>query len=159
MRGGEGESESRQFDSGVCVLNTASGSRGSGVVDKGSGPLGHPPTHTHTHTHTHTRHSEAHTYSHTFRLACERVTLSLSYLPAVVYSSIILWDFLPRTAGSTSALSGIVATSYLWLLNIWNVASATEELHFSLHFSKWTEEGNGTPLQYSCLENPMDGGA
>ena len=30
--------------------------------------------------------------------------------------------------------------------------------------SKWflkTElgEGNGTPLQYSCLENPMDGGA
>ena len=20
------------------------------------------------------------------------------------------------------------------------------------------EEGNGTPLQYSCLENPMDGG-
>ena len=26
----------------------------------------------------------------------------------------------------------------------------------------WTtnwDEGNGTPLQYSCLENPMDGGA
>ena len=22
-----------------------------------------------------------------------------------------------------------------------------------------TGEGNGTPLQYSCLENPMDGGA
>ena len=22
-----------------------------------------------------------------------------------------------------------------------------------------TEEGNGTPLQYCCLENPMDGGA
>ena len=24
---------------------------------------------------------------------------------------------------------------------------------------KWYGEGNGTPLQYSCLENPMDGGA
>ena len=24
---------------------------------------------------------------------------------------------------------------------------------------KWDGEGNGTPLQYSCLENPMDGGA
>ena len=28
---------------------------------------------------------------------------------------------------------------------------------------KWVQlsvgEGNGTPLQYSCLENPMDGGA
>ena len=25
--------------------------------------------------------------------------------------------------------------------------------------SPWFGEGNGTPLQYSCLENPMDGGA
>ena len=24
---------------------------------------------------------------------------------------------------------------------------------------KTAGEGNGTPLQYSCLENPMDGGA
>ena len=23
----------------------------------------------------------------------------------------------------------------------------------------WNGEGNDTPLQYSCLENPMDGGA
>ena len=23
----------------------------------------------------------------------------------------------------------------------------------------WYGEGDGTPLQYSCLENPMDGGA
>ena len=27
------------------------------------------------------------------------------------------------------------------------------------HTSYWYGEGNGTPLQYSCLENPMDGGA
>ena len=34
----------------------------------------------------------------------------------------------------------------------------TEQLHF--HFSlSCIGEGNGTPLQYSCLENPMDGGA
>ena len=25
--------------------------------------------------------------------------------------------------------------------------------------AKTCGEGNGTPLQYSCLENPMDGGA
>jgi len=31
---------------------------------------------------------------------------------------------------------------------------------FILEGSKITAgEGNGTPLQYSCLENPMDGGA
>ena len=34
----------------------------------------------------------------------------------------------------------------------------TEQLHF--HFSlSCTEEGNGNPLQCSCLENPRDGGA
>ena len=34
----------------------------------------------------------------------------------------------------------------------------TEWLHF--HFSlSWVGEGNGNPLQCSCLENPRDGGA
>ena len=27
------------------------------------------------------------------------------------------------------------------------------------HLRSSIGEGNGTPLQYSCLENPMDGGA
>ena len=31
---------------------------------------------------------------------------------------------------------------------------------FDLHFPNDNDgEGNGTPLQYFCLENPMDGGA
>ena len=31
----------------------------------------------------------------------------------------------------------------------------------TLYVCLWvdTGQGNGTPLQYSCLENPMDGGA
>ena len=33
-------------------------------------------------------------------------------------------------------------------------------LNISLYNIRETDgEGNGTPLQYSCLENPMDGGA
>ena len=37
-------------------------------------------------------------------------------------------------------------------------SDTTERLHF--HFSlSCIEEGNGNPLQYSCLENPRDGGA
>ena len=32
-----------------------------------------------------------------------------------------------------------------------------EEIRHSFHLSPG--EGSGTPLQYSCLENPMDGGA
>ena len=37
-------------------------------------------------------------------------------------------------------------------------SDTTERLHF--HFSlSCIGGGNGIPLQYSCLENPMDGGA
>ena len=37
-------------------------------------------------------------------------------------------------------------------------SSTTERLHF--HFSlSCIGEGNGSPLQCSCLENPRDGGA
>ena len=37
-------------------------------------------------------------------------------------------------------------------------SDTTERLHF--HFSlSWIGEGNGSPLQCSCLENPRDGGA
>ena len=32
-------------------------------------------------------------------------------------------------------------------------------LHFFFYPSSQDGEGNGTPLQYSCLENAMDGGA
>ena len=31
--------------------------------------------------------------------------------------------------------------------------------HFPITYCSSIGEGNGTPLQYSCLENPMDGGA
>ena len=34
----------------------------------------------------------------------------------------------------------------------------TERLHFDFLLS-WIGEGNGNPLQCSCLENPRDGGA
>ena len=34
----------------------------------------------------------------------------------------------------------------------------TERLHFHVSLS-CVEEGNGNPLQRSCLENPRDGGA
>ena len=33
-----------------------------------------------------------------------------------------------------------------------------EETGYGEHW-QWLGEGNGTPLQYSCLENPMEGGA
>ena len=48
------------------------------------------------------------------------------------------------------------------LLTSWEIDGETVETvsDFILGGSKITAgEGNGNPLQYSCLENPMDGGA
>ena len=46
-----------------------------------------------------------------------------------------------------------------WLAAVHGVAkSQTERLHFHFSLSR-IGEGNGSPLQRSCLENPTDGGA
>ena len=42
------------------------------------------------------------------------------------------------------------------------MSTLTLPFYFKSHYiesNKHYGEGNGTPLQYSCLENPMDGGA
>jgi len=43
--------------------------------------------------------------------------------------------------------------SWVTLLCTWNYHNIFNWLYSNIR------EGNGTPLQYSCLENPMDGGA
>ena len=44
-----------------------------------------------------------------------------------------------------------------------NISDLTQEKFVVVFFvvvtSRSSVEGNGNPLQYSCLENPMDGGA
>ena len=59
-------------------------------------------------------------------------------------------------------------STLLQMLNMarfWNFSHHREGvvvLHCDGHLccpNDWYGEGNGTPLQYSCLENPMDGGA
>ena len=55
-------------------------------------------------------------------------------------------------------LQGIFLTQELNLhLLHWQADSLSLECHLGIHI--YIREGNGTPLQYSCLENPMDGGA
>ena len=46
---------------------------------------------------------------------------------------------------------------FIYLLSIW-ISSFVNNLFKFLPFIFQFGEGNGTPLQYSCLENPMDGG-
>ena len=44
-------------------------------------------------------------------------------------------------------------------LSIWSFAGKVMSLLFNMLSRFVIGEGNGTPLQFSCLENPMDGGA
>ena len=39
------------------------------------------------------------------------------------------------------------------------LSSTLSLFNFEWYYVFESREGNGTPLQYSCLENPMDGGA
>jgi len=52
--------------------------------------------------------------------------------------------------------------SDMWMQNYFKLLLRLKDLALDFVFQKFEincREGNGTPLQYSCLENPMDGGA
>ena len=53
---------------------------------------------------------------------------------------------------------GFFTTSAIWEAHVYVLVP---QLPIGIKPSLYTivGEGNGTPLQYSCLENPMDGGA
>ena len=46
-----------------------------------------------------------------------------------------------------------------WIQNLMYESSEAPTGHLKSYSSYMFREGNGTPLQYFCLENPMDGGA
>ena len=63
------------------------------------------------------------------------------------HSSILAWKNLMDGGAQWAAVHGVAKEQ-----------DRTERLHF--HFSlSCIGEGNGNPLQCSCLENPRDGGA
>ena len=65
----------------------------------------------------------------------------------------------PRDRGAWWAAVYGVAQSQTWLK--WLSSSSRQHIKKQRHYFAnkcLSGEGNGTPLQYSCLENPMDGG-
>ena len=82
-----------------------------------------------------------------------KVHLNLRWFPGSCYSNNILkwlsYTYMSVLPGSQVGVE---------LLSSSQVSDTTERLHF--HFSlSFIGEGNGNPLQCSCLENPRDGGA
>ena len=79
------------------------------------------------------------------------MTISLNFTSSTC--EIILLSF-PHIHSLVSVFSLLIPAILLFL---------TRDQHLSLSFATTSSllfgEGNGTPLQYSCLENPMDGGA
>ena len=79
----------------------------------------------------------------------------------------------PDLENSMACIGHGVAKSWTWLSDfhfegkVWFLARCWEREKSSLQLGEkfsqwlgyWCGEGDGTPLQYSCLENPMDGGA
>ena len=65
--------------------------------------------------------------------------------------SLSSFTFIKRLFGSSLSAISVVSSAYLRLLMIMG-AHSWQPHHIC-------GEGSGTPLQYSCLENPMDGGA
>ena len=54
-------------------------------------------------------------------------------------------------------LLGLLLCSWTWVISSQLLQGHTAA--YMVSYNLFNGEGNGTPLQYSCLENPMDGGA
>ena len=66
---------------------------------------------------------------------------------------------LPRASFGTLAPAQTLSLAFITTSSVSAVDTAEEGRgHLNID-NQHSGEGSGTPLQYSCLENPMDGGA
>ena len=67
----------------------------------------------------------------------------------VTHSSILAWEILRTEEPGWLQAKSELQLSYSVYIHI----------YIYIYICMYTGEGKDTPLQYSCLENPMDGGA
>ena len=72
-------------------------------------------------------------------------------------SDIIFWG--SKITADGDRIHEITRCLLLGRKGMTNIDSIFKSRDFTLPTKVHLGEGNGTPLQYSCLENPMDGGA
>ena len=96
---------------------------------------------------------------------CYLITGTNSKFPWAIIKSYSLMFFLP--ASSSWYTWAILRSGHpnLWIFSLKDLISflfctlLAIKIFFWYCLTFYFGEGNGTPLQYSCLENPMDGGA
>ena len=107
-----------------------------------------------------------------YQLNCLKTTILLHFLSLffVGYSCLLRWPvyLLSRHLFSFPWISCIISSSRFFCpmlqfsqfkIRLWEwMSDTTEQLHFQFSLS-CIGEGNGNPLQCSCLENPRDGGS
>ena len=72
----------------------------------------------------------------------------------------MLWEYQRETVWLFSLFfHSPLAYTNNWLLHSYSNASPFLQQYLIMVYTLCAREGNGTPLQYSCLGNPMDGGA
>ena len=81
-----------------------------------------------------------------------------------IYSNIFVWKILwteepggLQSMGTQRVGHDLVTKALLPCIYIYIIATYIYNIYNCLY--NYIGEGNGTPLQYSCLENPMGGGA
>ena len=94
---------------------------------------------------------------------------SLNILICCILFQFCMTTLLPSThthththTNSTVPHQGRVLSRKLWskVLDVyWLIRTGILQSWFNYKISYTSREGNGNPLQYSCLENPTDGGA
>ena len=87
------------------------------------------------------------------RLLATSWTAAYQAPPSMEFSRQEYWSGVPLPSPG----EGLPVVNHL-ILPRFNLALVYRDQVFSIN-SCLRGEGNGTPLQYSCLENPMDGGA
>ena len=73
----------------------------------------------------------------------------------ILQARILKWVAMPSTRGSSQSRDQTCTSCVSCIEDRFFTTGAPREAKNNAHLG----EGNGTPLQYSCLENPMDGGA
>ena len=92
-------------------------------------------------------------------VSCIEPRMAICFLYDIIYVSMPFSKINPPSASSTESNRLFYTSVSLLLSRIQGYCYHLSKFHIYALVYSIGREGNGTPLQYSCLENPMDGGA